>query len=114
MSVDPATDLHDIELRTLVSADRLRFRAPPRTDVRFTGATGRDAMSRARRSNLPEPVQTGEAYRDVRVAYVLANRLCTAENNTAENNTAQNNTAEARAAEARTAEAAEEGGGAVG
>ncbi|MFG2194263.1 hypothetical protein [Streptomyces sp. NPDC048639] len=58
-----------------MAAARLRFRAAPRTDVRFSGSSGRPGISRARRSNLPAPVRTAEIYRDVRVAYVLAHRL---------------------------------------
>ena len=58
-----------------VRADQLRFRAPPRTAVRFSGPPDRVERSTSRRTHLPEPVRPGVVYRGVRVVYRLSNRL---------------------------------------
>lgn len=58
-----------------MEADRLRFRAPPATDVRFWGTPDYDSVSSARRRNIPEPVAEDVDYPDVRVDYLLAARL---------------------------------------
>lgn len=65
----------DIELTTSVEADQLRFDAEPETDVRFHGSRGRETFSGADRTNLPEPVEPGTDYHDVRVDYRLATAL---------------------------------------
>lgn len=65
----------DIELTTSVRADRLRFRDEPETEVRFHGSRGRETFSGADRTNLPEPVEPGTDYHDVRVDYRLATAL---------------------------------------
>ncbi|OEV12686.1 hypothetical protein [Streptomyces nanshensis] len=67
----------DIELTTSVAADRLRFGDRPQTDVRFHGSRGRRTYSGAERENLPEPVEPGTDYEDVRVDYRLATGLRT-------------------------------------
>lgn len=59
-----------------MAADRLRFRSPPQTEVGFFGSPERESVSGSDRTNLPEPVQAGVDYRDVRVAYRLATALC--------------------------------------
>lgn len=58
-----------------VRADRMRFREPPRTCVRFHGSPRHEATTSQRRVNLPKPVSPGEEYRDVHVAYGAENRL---------------------------------------
>ncbi|GAA2455876.1 hypothetical protein [Streptomyces macrosporus] len=58
-----------------MEVDRLRFRAAPRTEVRFDGTPGRRATTTDDRVNLPAPVATGVDYHDVRIAYALANRV---------------------------------------
>jgi hypothetical protein len=65
----------DIELTTSVTADRLRFGDDPETEVRFHGSRGRETYSGADRTNLPEPVEPGTDYHDVRVDYRLATAL---------------------------------------
>ena len=65
----------DIEFTALVEADELRYHEPPETEVRFFGEPGHESASGSDRTNLPEKVQTGVTYRDVRVDYRLASRL---------------------------------------
>ncbi|WP_084546816.1 hypothetical protein [Glycomyces arizonensis] len=59
----------DIEFASTVEARELRFREAPRTEVTFSGEPGRTSAERSRRVNLPEPVEPGVDYRDVRVEY---------------------------------------------
>lgn len=65
----------DIEFTASVQADELRFVEPPETDVRFFGEPGHESAAGSDRTNLPEPVQVGVTYRNVRVDYRLASRL---------------------------------------
>jgi hypothetical protein len=65
----------DIELAASVHADELRFVEPPQVDVRFAGEPAHESASGSDRTNLPEPVEPGVAYRSVRVDYRLASRL---------------------------------------
>jgi hypothetical protein len=65
----------DIELLATVRADELRFDHPPETEVRFFGEPGHESASGSDRTNLPEKVEPGVTYRDVRVDYRLASRL---------------------------------------
>lgn len=45
----------------------LRFGTDPRTQVRATGCPGAESVVTTQRQNLPDPVQPGVTYRDVRV-----------------------------------------------
>jgi hypothetical protein len=65
----------DIELLASVQADKLRFDEPPETEVRFFGEPGHESASGSDRTNLPERVEPGGTYRDVRVDYRAASRL---------------------------------------
>ena len=65
----------DIELVASVEADQLRFDEPPETEVRFFGEPGHESASGSDRTNLPEKVEAGVTYRNVRVDYRLATRL---------------------------------------
>lgn len=65
----------DIELVASVEADELRFDEPPETEVRFFGEPGHESASGSDRTNLPEKVESGVTYRNVRVDYRLASRL---------------------------------------
>jgi hypothetical protein len=62
-------------LRASVRGEDLRFREPPRTRVRFTGAPSRDSRSEDTREGLPEHVVPGETYAAPRVRYRLETRL---------------------------------------
>lgn len=65
----------DIEFTATVKADELRFKEVPETDVRFSGEPGHRSSSGSRRTNLPDEVEPGTTYRDVRVDYRLASEL---------------------------------------
>jgi hypothetical protein len=65
----------DIELLASVQANQLRFDEQPETEVRFFGEPGHESASGSDRTNLPERVEPGVTYRDVRVDYRLASRL---------------------------------------
>jgi hypothetical protein len=65
----------DIEFTASLEADELRFDESPETDVRFFGQPGHESASGSDRTNLPEKVEPGVTYRNVRVDYRLANRL---------------------------------------
>lgn len=53
----------------------LRFHEVPETEVRFSGEPDHESESGSRRTNLPEKVDPGVTYRDVRVDYRLSSRL---------------------------------------
>ncbi len=65
----------DIELTTSVEADELRFGDKPETEVRFHGSPGRESVSAGERTNLPDEVEPGTVYEDVRVDHRIATRL---------------------------------------
>lgn len=64
---------HDIRFDATVRARRLRFHEQPRTRVEFFGTTTHESSSD--RTGLPDRVQAGTTYRDVRVDYRLAAAL---------------------------------------
>jgi len=53
----------------------MRFAEEPDTEVSFFGSPGRESVSGSERTNLPDPVEAGVDYDDVRVDYRLATRL---------------------------------------
>ena len=61
-------DEPDIQIGALVKAKRLRFKKKPETEVRVKGKGGSGSL----RENLPEEVEPGVTYRDVRVAWLAA------------------------------------------
>jgi hypothetical protein len=65
----------DVELAASVKAKRLRFRSRPEVDVGFSGDTPRETSSGSDRENLPDRVEPGVTYRDVRVHWHAAARL---------------------------------------
>jgi hypothetical protein len=72
----------DVEIGASVKAKRLRFRETPRTEVELHGEVlepeGRGAVrttSGSERQNLPDEVEPGVTYRDVRVRWRAAARL---------------------------------------
>jgi hypothetical protein len=64
-------DQPDIEIGAVVRAKRLRFNKKPETEVRVEGEGG----SGSERENLPQTVEPGVTYRDVRVAWHAAASL---------------------------------------
>jgi hypothetical protein len=65
----------DVELGAVVKAKRLRFEQVPDVEVRFTGDTPREQVSDSERENLPDEVQRGVTYHDVRVRWRAAARI---------------------------------------
>lgn len=65
----------DIELTSTVRAHDLSFGTEPHTEVRFHGSPGRQSISGSKRAGLPDQVEAGIRYPDVRVDYRLATRL---------------------------------------
>ncbi len=59
----------DIEIGAAAKAKRLKFRRVPRTEVRFAAGEDDETESRSVRENLPERVEPGVEYEDVRVAW---------------------------------------------
>lgn len=78
---DPV-ERRDVEVGAGVRAKRLRFRAEPRTEVRLHGEAhtpeGHSEVvtsSGSERRNLPEEVEPGVTYRDVRVRWQASARI---------------------------------------
>ena len=61
--------LADIEIGAAASAKRLRFNSKPQVEVEFETGPDGESDSQTERENLPEEVQPGVTYRDVRVAW---------------------------------------------
>ena len=67
----------DIEIGAVVKAKRLRFRKKPQADVEVHGDPGVEGGSGSTRENLPDTVEPGVIYRDVRVTWRAAAKLDT-------------------------------------
>jgi hypothetical protein len=65
----------DIEIGASVRAKRLRFNKKPKADVRVETRPDGEGGSWSERENLPETVEPGVTYRDVRVRWLAAGRL---------------------------------------
>jgi hypothetical protein len=65
----------DIEIGATAQARRLRFRRKPEAEVEFRGSPEVESDSHTERENLPEEVEPGKTYRDVRVGWVAGARL---------------------------------------
>jgi hypothetical protein len=57
----------DLLIVASVSAREVRFETQPDAQVRLTGCAALDTVIVTERTNLPDPVQPGVTYRDVRV-----------------------------------------------
>jgi hypothetical protein len=83
VSADPADDraqlrddeLPDVEISASVRARELRFVTVPETKVSFDGEPGVRSSARSERENLPDEVEPGVTYRDVRVRWRAAARI---------------------------------------
>jgi hypothetical protein len=64
---DQPPALADVAIGAAVRADRLRFNRVPETEVSFDSAGQSD--SHTERENLPDEVEPGVDYRDVRVRW---------------------------------------------
>ena len=69
----------DIAFTSTVEAAHLRFRQVPSCEVRFSGTPDWESATSSRRRNLPDPVEEDVDYHDVRVDYLLVNRLANGE-----------------------------------
>lgn len=58
-----------------VTAAELRLRTRPRAEVRFAGCAPPDTLIVTERVNLPDPVEPGVTYRDVRVGVDIRTHL---------------------------------------
>jgi hypothetical protein len=65
----------DVEVEAWVRAKRLRFERLPETEVSFEGDPDREEVSGSERENLPDEVEPGVTYRDVRVRWRAAAKL---------------------------------------
>jgi hypothetical protein len=65
----------DLEMRAAVRAEKLRFQCVPDVEVRAYADSPADAESGSVRENLPDQVEPGVTYRDVRVRWRAAARL---------------------------------------
>lgn len=57
----------DLRIVASASAREVRFESQPRATVRLNGCAVLDTVIVTERTNLPDPVQPGVTYRDVRV-----------------------------------------------
>jgi hypothetical protein len=78
---DRDIDRPDVEIGARVTAKRLRFRRKPQVDVETHADVDADThveggtTSGSERKNLPEEVEPGKTYRDVKVGWRAAARL---------------------------------------
>jgi len=86
-------DEPDVEIGAAARADKLRFKRRPKTDVEVHGESHIDerladeldrvdveTASGSERHNLPDEVEPGVTYRDVRIRWRAAAKLKRAEN----------------------------------
>ena len=66
---EPLEPQADIEIGAAAKARKLRFRRKPETEVRFPGSNQERSGSHTERQNLPEEVEPGVTYRDVKVRW---------------------------------------------
>jgi hypothetical protein len=64
--VPPAAD---VEIGATVKAKKLRFEKVPETEVTFPGSDQERSGSHTERENLPDKVEPGVTYRDVKVRW---------------------------------------------
>jgi hypothetical protein len=66
---DREPPLADVEIGAAVRAQRLRFKKVPETEVEFEHDPDGESDSHTERENLPDEVEPGVTYRDVRVRW---------------------------------------------
>ena len=62
----------DVEIGATARAKRLRFEEKPETSVEFRGDSIAESDSGSERENLPDEVEPGVTYRDVRIGWRAA------------------------------------------
>jgi len=65
----------DVEIGAVVRAERLKFKRKPEAEVSFPGESEADTDSHTERENLPDEVEPGVTYRDVRVRWRAGARI---------------------------------------
>ena len=65
----------DIEIGASARAKKVRFARRPETRVEFDEHPATESESRTERENLPEEVEPGVTYRDVRVSWRASSRI---------------------------------------
>ncbi len=65
----------DVEIFTGVRAQELKFGIVPETKVWFEGDPADRSISRTKRENLPEEVEPGKTYRDIKVRWTARSRI---------------------------------------
>jgi hypothetical protein len=65
----------DVEVFTGIRAKELRFGVVPETKVSFEGEPAERSSSRTERQNLPEEVEPGTTYKDVKVRWTARSRI---------------------------------------
>ncbi|MGH3343806.1 MAG: hypothetical protein ACRDPK_13220 [Carbonactinosporaceae bacterium] len=65
----------DVEITATVVAKELTFRDVPDIAVEFPGDPGQDSASGSDRTDLPDRVEAGVTYRNIRVDYRVASQL---------------------------------------
>jgi hypothetical protein len=68
-------EIPDVDVSTSVRAKSLRFETVPETKVRFEGEPAERSRLDTARENLPDEVQAGVTYRDVRVTWRARSRI---------------------------------------
>ena len=69
-----ADEPFDVEIAAAARARRVRFAEVPETDVRFVGRA-EGSESHTARENLPDEVEEGVTYRDVRIRWRAGARV---------------------------------------
>jgi hypothetical protein len=65
----------DIDIHTSVRARELKFGKVPKTRVWFEGDPDHASRSTVERENLPEEVEAGVTYRNVKVGWTALSRI---------------------------------------
>jgi hypothetical protein len=68
-------EIPDVDVSTSVRAKSLRFETVPETKVWFEGEPAERSRLDTRRENLPDEVEAGVTYRDVRVTWRARSRI---------------------------------------
>jgi hypothetical protein len=68
-------EVADVEVFTGVRAQELRFGTVPETKVSFEGEPAERSSTKTERENLPEEVEPGVTYRDVKVRWQARSRI---------------------------------------
>lgn len=69
------TPAADVEIGASARARALRFQKKPQTEVKFEGSPEIESDSHTERENLPEEVEPGKTYKDVRVRWTAGARV---------------------------------------